>query len=430
MKLIWFSHFVPYPPCGGARQRSFNLIRFLSKEHEVSLIALNLLGEAKDRLAEHVKQLKRYCAEVRIWGLPYSWKGLGWWARLAANPLRSYPHECLALHSQDLARQWQTILNDFGGPVVHYDSIDLGLFFTPSRAFRSSLNHHNCESAMAYRRARKEPHFLKRALLRRQAKRLESVERALCHQFDVNLAVSEEDKQSLRSVNPGAHIHVVENGTDTEYFAPSAAAPEPASLIFAGDLSWYPNVSAIQFFAYKIWPLLKRKIPEAHLYLAGRHPVPAVLRVAERDPGIVLVPDPVDIRPWMARAAVFVCPITDGGGTRLKVLDAFASGKTVVTTTLGCEGIRATPGEHLLIADTPHDFAAHTLLALQDESLRKQLGTRARALAEERYNWQTIGGQLLRAYDCALGRGTCPDASESVGSGARHPDGGIRRRPF
>jgi len=422
MKVLWLSHFVPFPPRGGARQRSFNLIRFLSQKHEVFLIALNHSGEPKDLLSEHVKQLRSCCADVQVWGLPHSWKGLSWWARLAVSPLRSYPYECLALSSQKLVHQWQTTVSNYTGALVHYDSIDLALFFTPPGAHRRTLNHHNCESAMTYRRAQKEPNLLKKAFLRQQAHKLESLERASCHQFDVNLVVSEADRRNLRSVNPDAHIHLVENGTDTDYFTPSKVTPEPMSLIFAGDLSWYPNVSAIQFFVHEVWPLLKREIPEARLYLAGRLPAPAVVRIAERVPGIVLAPDPEDIRPWLARAEVFVCPITDGGGTRLKILDAFAMGKPVVTTTIGCEGIHATPGDHLLVADTPQDFAAQTLLALRDESLRRRLGTRARTLAEQRYNWQIIGDQLLRAYNCALDRNTCTEGSEGTEFSTRQSD--------
>jgi len=407
MKLVWLSHFIPFPPHGGSRQRSFNLIRHISAKYETHLIALNMQNATPERAAESSAELGKYCAEVQIWEPPYPWRGLRWWAQLALSPLYPQPYGCRALWSPELDRRWRGALGQHPGALVHFDSIDLALYAPAARGFRKVLNHHNCESAMAERRAEKEPNPLKRAYLRQQARKLRRLEQRLCHQFDVNLTVSELDMQTLRKRNPQAHCHVVENGTDTEYFHPTKTAPEPNTLVFAGGLNWYPNVSGIRFFVREVWPILKERCPGIRLYLAGRSPAPEVVRLAGSDPAIELIADPVDIRPWIWKAAVFVCPIIDGGGTRLKILDALAMGKAVVSTSIGCEGLEVKPGENLLVADTPQEFATQILRLLDDDDLRKQLAVNGRVLVEHDYSWRMIGRHLQQAYGCGSGSGGC-----------------------
>jgi len=407
MKLIWLSHFIPFPPRGGSSQRSFNLIRHVASKYETLLFAINLEGHSPQLVSEYSKELKKHCAEVEIWDPPYRWQGARWWAQLMLSPFYRHPHGSRALWSPELGRRWEGVLAQHPGALVHFDSIDLALYFPPARGFRKVLNHHNCESAMAERRAEKEPNPLKRAYLRQQARKLKRLEQEVCHQFDVNLTVSELDKRTLLERNPRAHCHVVENGTDTEYFHPSEVAPEPNTLIFAGSLDWYPNVAGIQYFVGEIWPILKQKCPGIRLYLAGRRPTPAIAQLAQSDPAIELIANPGDIRPWIWKGAVLVCPIIDGGGTRLKILDALAMGKAVVSTTVGCEGLRLENGKHVLIADTPEDLTFQIMRGLDDEGLRRELGANGRSLVEEFYGWEAIALHLLDAYECAAAPARC-----------------------
>jgi glycosyltransferase involved in cell wall biosynthesis len=401
MKLLWLSHFIPYPPRGGSRQRSFNLIRQVSTKYETHLIALNMQGETKERAAEYAAELGKHCARVEIWPPPYPWRGARWWAQLAFSPFYRHHYGACALWSPQLGRRWQAVLARHAGALVHFDSIDLALYFPPVRqmaGFRKVLNHHNCESAMAARRAAKEPNPLKKVYLWDQARKLRRLEARLCHEFDVNLAVSALDAATLQAIAPCAHFHVVENGTDTEYFHPSSEPPEPSTLVFVGSLDWYPNLAGLNFLLQKVWPAVKNQRPGARLHLAGREPPPWLIHRAACDPQITLVPNPEDVRPWIHHAAVFACPVLDGGGTRLKILDALAMGKAVVSTTIGCEGLRLTPGEHVLIADTAQDFAALVLGLMADEELRNALGFRGRAQVERFYNWQVIAASLDAAY--------------------------------
>jgi glycosyltransferase involved in cell wall biosynthesis len=410
MKVLWFSHILPFPPRGGNLQRSFNLIREMSKSCEISLVAFNAQGERADRVATYAAELSKYCGQVEIWELPFPRRRARWWGKLALSPLYDDPFTSRELWSRELEARWRRLLDRHAGSLLHMDSLDLGMFARSLDGFRKVLNHHNCESAMAERRAHRETNPLKRAYLRLHAGKLADLERRLCHQFEVNTVVSELDGQTLRARNPRAHVHVVENGTDTHFFAPGGEAEEPRSLIFAGSLDWYPNLSAIRFFLREVWPLLRQQDPGVHLTLAGQKPPAWLTRLAASNPSLRLVPNPEDIRPWVRRAAVFVCPIRDGGGTRLKILDAMALGKAVVSTSIGCEGLRVKDGENILVADTPHDFAQAVRSVLENEDLRRRVEAAARTLVEAEYSWERIAAHLAQAYRCAAG-GHCEGRS-------------------
>ena len=407
MKILWLSHFIPYPPRGGAHQRSFNLIHHLSQKADVSLVALNHEGHPQSRLSEYVRELRKSCVDVEVWEMPYRWRGLRWWMQLGLSPVDRYPMGCRGRWSRHLGARWSEILKRHADSLIHFDSIDLALFAGAARTFRKVLNHHNCESAMVKRRAQLEHHPIKKRFLQAEAAKLEQLERAICSEFNANVTVSELDAELIQTHSPGAHCHVVENGTDTNFFTPSATDPEPDSLIFSGSLSWYPNQSAIRYFDEKIWPLLKQQRPGVRLYVAGQKPPPWMFKWAERDPSITLVPNPADMRPWQARASVFICPIVDGGGTRLKILDSMAMGKAVVTTSVGCEGLLVKNGEHLLVADDPSQFAGHILRMLSEPAFREQIARNGRSLVERMYSWEVITQHLHEAYQCAVDPASC-----------------------
>jgi polysaccharide biosynthesis protein PslH len=412
MRLLWFSHFVPFPPRGGNLQRSFNLIRRMSKSYEIILLALNFLGEPPEQLREYANELRKYCGSVEIWEIPHAWRGARWWAEQLWSPIFRAPFSCRALCSRQLLSRWEHKLASHTGALLHVDSIDLGLFTKATDGFQKVLNHHNCESALAYRRAQREPNPLKKAYLRLQARKLADLERSICANFDVNTVVSEQDLHLLRANHPHAHIHIVENGVDTEYFTPGSVQEERRSLIFSGSLDWQPNLSAIRFLTREVWPCIKAKYPDARLYLAGKNPPASLLRWAEQDSSIAVVANPDDMRPLLARAAVYVCPILEGGGTRLKILDAMAMARPVVSTTIGCEGLRATHGDNILIADSVSDFADKVVQLIENKGFRNQLAQAGRALVEREYSWERIAHQLEQAYRCALEPESCDQRAE------------------
>ncbi len=419
MKLLWLSHFIPFPPRGGNLQRSFNLIRQASISYEIFLVALNFLGEPTEQLRTYTNEMKKFCESIEIWELPYPWRGVRWWAELLCSPLFHVPFSCRAHFYRRNLLRWEQMLRDHAGALLHVDSIDLALFLSVANDFTKVLNHHNCESALAYRRAQSESNQLKKAYLWLEARKLARLEKSICGTFNVNTVVSEQDMLLLGANHPDVHIHIVENGVDTGYFIPGSVQEEPRSLIFSGSLDWQPNLSAIRFLIREVWPCIKARYPDARLYLAGKNPPASLLRWVEHDSNIAVVPNPDDMRPLLARAAVCVCPILEGGGTRLKILDAMAMARPVVTTTIGCEGLRVTHGENILIADAARDFADKVVQLLENKGLRNQLAQAGRALVEREYGWERIAHQLEQAYRCALEPESCDQRTEEQPMGIK-----------
>ncbi|MDR3764901.1 MAG: glycosyltransferase family 4 protein [Acidobacteriota bacterium] len=405
MKVVWLSHFIPYPVRGGAAQRSYNLIRQAAARYEVTLVAFNRPRQDAAALARSRAEFESFCHRVEFWEMPAAWRGPRWWAQLALAPFYELPQSCVAYASRRLAVRWRELLAENPDALVHVDSSDLARFLEDATGHPLVLNHHNCESAMLERRASLETNWLKRAVLRHQAAKQVRLEQRWLGRVSLNLTVSAEDSRRLYAHESQASIAEVENGTDVEYFQPQPELLEENTIVFAGSLRWYPNQSALMHFGRAIWPLLRQRRPEIRFIVAGQYPPEFLVKWAHNIPGIEFVPNPLDIRPMIARGAVYVCPMLDGGGSRLKMLDAMAMGKAIVSTTMGAEGLRYEDGRHMRIADRPEDFAGAVLRLLEDRAQRCGLEEAARTHAVREYGWQVIGGRMADAYESVLAPG-------------------------
>jgi glycosyltransferase involved in cell wall biosynthesis len=285
------------------------------------------------------------------------------------------------------------------------------------------LTHHNIESMLLERRAAVERRWLARWVLERESRKLGAYERAVAPRYDANLVMSVPDERLLLERAPGSRTALVPNGVDTTYFAPSDPSDETPAVVYAGGMNMLANRDAVLYFLESVWPLVVAKVPEVRFFAVGQDPPRELRDIAARDPQVVVTGKVPDIRPYVRQSAVYIVPIRVGGGTRLKVLDAMASGKAIVSTSVGCEGIEVRPDEHLLIADSPSDFAASTIALLQDAARRRVLGMAARRLVEDRYAWPVVSGMLMNAYADAIDgfrsrRGATVSRSTTAGVGA------------
>jgi glycosyltransferase involved in cell wall biosynthesis len=212
------------------------------------------------------------------------------------------------------------------------------------------------------------------------------------------IAMSEADAERLR---PGGDVHVVPNGVATAEIGPAERDPEPATLVFTGTMNYPPNREAIIWFAAEVWPLVVARRPDARLLVVGREPPADVRALADGDARIEVTGGVPRVMPFYERAAVVVAPLLSGGGTRLKVLEALASARPLVSSGVGCEGIDVTPGEHLLVEDDPRRFAAAVLDLIEDRERARALGEAGRRLAVERYDWGVLGERLEAVYERA-----------------------------
>jgi sugar transferase (PEP-CTERM/EpsH1 system associated) len=284
---------------------------------------------------------------------------------------------------------------------------------------------HNVEAEIWRRHAETQTGALGRLLYSMQQRRMMRFEARTLRRFDGVLAVSDADRDTFRRLYAGAirgTIKVVPTGVDTDYFAPAPSAADSRRLVFTGSMDWLPNEDAMRFFCREVLPLVRAEEPEVTLSIVGRAPTPAVEKLGE-EPGIQVTGRVDDVRPYMSEAAAYIVPLRIGGGTRLKIFEAMAMGKAVVSTTVGAEGLPVTSGKHVLLADEPRTFARSVVRLLRDVNRRRQLEAAARALVVERYDWSAVA----REFDDALGPFAQPP-SQSVtrhGSPVQSRPGGV-----
>jgi glycosyltransferase involved in cell wall biosynthesis len=279
--------------------------------------------------------------------------------------------------------------------LVHLDSLDLSAFLEDLPQVPWVCAHHNVESELLRRRSLAE-RGARRSYMKFQADLLEHQEREWCPRFSLNLVVSKEDREVFRRLAPDADFLVVPNGVDTSAFRPSDSGTKNGSLVFVGGQAWFPNDDGMGYFANEILPLIRRTHPDIRTVWVGRASDKVKQEYAEL--GVEMTGYVEDIRPYVDPAACYIVPLRVGGGTRLKILDAWALGKAVVSTSRGCEGLDTRFGENILVADEPATFAAEVIRVLESADLRRRLGEGGRETAETTYDWEVIGESMLSAY--------------------------------
>ncbi len=263
------------------------------------------------------------------------------------------------------------------------------------------LFEHNVEHAIWQRLARTERRGIRRALLELEWRKMRRIEARACRDAALTIAVSEADRALLAERAPEAEISSIPTGVDTTYFAPAATPERPASLVFTGSMDWYPNEDAVLHAIDAILPAVRAEVPEVSLTVVGRSPSPRLCEAAARA-GVRVTGTVDDVRPFVAEGAVSIVPLRVGGGTRLKIFEALAMGKAVVSTSVGAEGLPLMPGEHYLAADTPADFARAVVRLMRDAALRRRLGEAGRRLVEARYSW----AETARRFEALLENAT------------------------
>lgn len=403
MNVLFLSQIVPYPPHGGVLQRGYNLIRELGTHANVHLLSFVHPDElpTEAALGDSRHELLKFCKTVEYFPLWAKASPAHKVAALAASTVSAAPFSAIAHRSAAFERRVSELLHSTAIDLIHADTVALGQFVDHSRRLPSVLTHHNIESLLMQRRAEVETRWLARRFLQRETLKLAAYEAEASPRFDINVVMSHNDAAALRKLVPQARTAVVPNGVDTEYFTPSSEDETPA-MIYTGGMNMFANKDAVLYFLNEMWPRIVDQVPAARFFAIGQDPPGELREFAARDSRVMVTGKVKDIRPYVRQAAVYVVPLRVGGGTRLKVLDAMAMGKAIVSTSIGCEGIDVRDGEHVTMADTPAAFADVTVALLGDQQRRRALGRTARELVERQYAWSVIGGDLMNAYREAI----------------------------
>jgi sugar transferase (PEP-CTERM/EpsH1 system associated) len=401
MNLLWLTHAIPYPPKAGFLSRTYNLLREVGRRNEVDLISFVQEPWIKTHfpsVEEGLEQSRRAlgCICRRVTFLPIDRMRLRWGKHLTAlNALligKTYTTTWLVSASAG-----RVIADEMGRnryDLIHFDTIGLAPYRDLTTPVPAILTHHNIESHMMMRRADNAMNTVARTYFRLEARRLEAFERLVAPAFSAHVTCSELDTERLRTIITDASVVTIPNGVDCDFFNAENVGTRPNSAVFVGTMNWYPNIDAMEFFLRDIWPRLRIHVPNATMDIAGSNPPEDLIRLARSLPGVTVHGYLPDVRPLIDSAAVFVCPIRDGGGTKLKILDAFAMKKCVVAHPVACEGIDVTDGRDVVLASTPDEFVSQIRRLFQNERQRAAIGAAGRRLVEQNYSFRQFGERL------------------------------------
>ena len=392
MKILFLSPTVPFPLTDGGRIRVFNLLKQIAEQSDVTLLAL----ETQTTDAEGVAVLQQLGVTVHLVPnaptLPRVSFGTLVKAFLKRQPITVTRYDVPAYR-----QKFRELIANQTFDLVHYEMFHIAQFHRETD-LPGVLSQQNVDSAI-WRRLCSETvnPFYKFAYWTQQLA-FQRYERVLSPKFDAVTCTSDIDAAVFQQYCAKDAIEIIPNGVDITHYQPDFAAEAPAHLIYIGSMDWYPNEDAVAFFADEVLPRIQETVPDVAFSIVGGNPSARVQKLAERERVVVTGRVP-EIKPYFAEATVFVVPLRIGSGTRLKILEALAMGKAIVSTTVGAEGLDLRDGEEILIADEPTAFADAVIRLLTDSELRRRVGETGRIRVEQDYDWRSIGKKLYTLYE-------------------------------
>ncbi|GAB4150670.1 MAG: glycosyltransferase family 4 protein [Candidatus Promineifilaceae bacterium] len=413
MNILFLTQLLPYPLVGGAKIRAYYMLRQLTEQHRVTLVSF---VRADDR-PEDVAHLRQFCAAVHTVPL----------RRSRRQDAQAFLKACVtgrpAVIERDYAAamagllRWLASQGEF--QVIHADQTAMAQYALRLRQWLARgtgspppllvLDEHNALFRVVRRQAEHESGWARRWLWRWEAKRLAGYEADLCRRFDHILTVTAVDQAALLALLPPpaaaacrSHFMTLPICVDPEVQSVLPRRDQTPQIVHLGTMFWPPNVEGVLWFAREILPRIIPQVPGVRLVIAGKNPPPVIHDLSA--PGSPLadyvrvtgfVSDPAGL---LSQSRVFIVPLKAGGGMRVKILDAWQWGLPVVSTTIGAEGIDVQPGENILLADDPADFAAAVVRVLRDDGLAQRLRQNGRRWVEQQYNWRRVYPRLAAIY--------------------------------
>ena len=396
MRLLWLKSDLLLPLDKGGKLRTWHLLRHLAARHEVTYLAFT----APDTAQADIDGMQEVAAEVQAVVRSDPAKG-SWrfYADAAMHLVDPLPYAVGKYRSAAFRRRLDQLLQQRTFDLIVCDFLFPAVNLPRRLPCPAVIFTHNVESEIWRRYAETAATPASRWLYSMQHARMLRFEERTLRRFDGVLAVSAADRSTFMQVYPGAvrgPVHVVPTGVDTGYFTAAPSDPQSRELVFTGSMDWLPNEDAMLFFCREVLPRVREAEPGVTLSIVGRTPTPAVTRLAAAT-GVRVTGRVDDVRPYVRDAAVYVVPLRIGGGTRLKIFEAMAMGRAVVSTAIGAEGLPVTGGEHLVIADDIEAFARETVRLLRDLEHRRRIEAAARAVVVDCYDWSTVAGDLETA---------------------------------
>lgn len=389
--ILFVSEKFPYPVNDGGNLRTYNILKGLSRNNKVTLLAH---APPDNNRKEALQNLEDFCTVVTV-KKPHALQQL----LLNTFKIDKRTRSLYALKnwSAPLAKTIDNLQSSEEFDTIHFNHLDAAMYSIAHEWPQSCVfDSHNCLSQLCDQISNSSDNIAKRHLYRYESNQIAKLEKSVTDNMDITLVCSTDDADYFHAINPEKKYHVVANGVDTQVFMNKGMGnEEPGNLVFTGSMNYFPNEQAAIYFCEQVLPLLSDL--DLRVYFVGIAPGAKVLQLADEDR--VFVTGMVDeVQPYVERAELFIVPLKHGSGTRLKILEAFSMNKAVVTTSVGIEGIPAVNGEHAYVADEPEEFATRIRELLNNKSKRIDLGKAARDFVCNNYDWKIINDKVALIY--------------------------------
>ena len=395
MKILFLSPTVPFPLTDGGRIRVFNLLKQIATRSDVTLLAL----ETQPADADGVAELQQLGIQVHLVPNAPTLPRVSFGTLVTAF-LKQQPITIVRYALPAYRQKFRELVATEGFDLVHYEMFHTAQFRMDTD-LPGVLSQQNVDSEIWRRLCSETTNPFYKFAYWTQQLAFQRYERVISPKFDAVTCTSDIDAAVFQRHCSEDTIEIIPNGVDITHYQPDFTSEAPAHLIYIGSMDWYPNEDAVAFFADEALPQIQEKVPDVQFSIVGGNPSARVKRLAERE-GIVVTGRVPEIKPYFAEATVFVVPLRIGSGTRLKILEALAMGKAIVSTSVGAEGLDLKDGEEIFIADEPIAFADTVIRLLTDPTLRRRIGKNGRARVEQDYDWRSIGEKLHNLYTKTL----------------------------
>jgi sugar transferase (PEP-CTERM/EpsH1 system associated) len=390
MRILFLSAIVPYPPTDGDRQRSYHLLKALSEKHDVHLCCFYRTEAEREQL----QALKSPC--ISVTGVPIT----NWeirWNCLQAWPTKQ-PLNVAAFASEAMQSAVARIIQAYPIDAVHAYRLRMAPYALEVPEKIRVLDY--TDALTRYFAARKDQpaRFWEKLYLQREARCIQKYEVNASYRFDASIISSPLDREVLRTQGASESMEVVTNGVDTSAVRPAPKLPKTQTVLFVGNMQYPPNAQGVAGFCTQTWPRVIAAVPGAKFLVIGNPPQGQAKQWALKYPGAIFQGMVPELQPFYAQARVVVCPLDVASGRQFKVIEAFAAGVPVATTSVVAKNLDAAPGKHLLTGDTPETLADQIIHLLRDDKLAERIRQNARKLAVQTYDWSQVAQALLDLY--------------------------------
>ena len=393
MRILVLSPRPAHPPNTGAKLREYHLLRQMSQWAKLTVLAFRTGPES----------LRLEFADVESFARPRGYTV----GKILRGMAGGQALSILNYRSEEMAGRLREHLKSGGYDAVLLEALHMAAYEQEladcERGMLRIWDWHNIESELMERYAERAPTILHSLYARETARRLKRLELSILGSQDGHLVCSEREAIRLRGWVAEARVAVVPNGVDCAAFATEPGKARTGGLLFVGSLDYHPNVEGLKFFTREVWPTLRQQRQSLRLRIVGSRPVPEVLAMGTIE-GVEVVGPVEKVEPYYADAEAALVPLFSGGGTRLKVLEAFAAGVPVFSTAMGMEGIAAQPGVHYIAAETAKDWVAAVLRVGVESVEMDAMAQRGKQLAEQRYDWEAVGREMESVVRGWLGK--------------------------